>query len=163
MERREQLIRCLFWALEFTFAVGICFCLFFRPRHEQIAYNGLFPNSEQNAMYALLMLAVFLAELVMGERNRGINAWYAAGVGTACYLLAVTEEPFFCAVGIAMLLFFFSLCSGKQKDFFRYAWDRKNDGGAVCGRYRGMRCAFLTAVAARSAFRSVWSSRMKFI
>ena len=139
MERREQLIRCLFWALEFTFAVGICFCLFFRPRHEQIAYNGLFPNSEQNAMYALLMLAVFLAELVMGERNRGINAWYAAGVGTACYLLAVTEEPFFCAVGIAMLLFSFLYALVSKKTFFVFFGIGKTmaalfvAGIAVCG------------------------------
>lgn len=139
MERREQLIRCLFWALEFTFAVGICFCLFFRPRHEQIAYNGLFPNSEQNAMYALLMLAVFLAELVMGERNRGINAGYAAGAGTACYLLAVTEEPFFCVVGIAMLLFSFLYALVRKKTFFGMRGIRKTmaallmAGIAVCG------------------------------
>lgn len=73
--------------LELCFGLTIVFCMLFRQKKTAVYYNGVFTNAEDSAMYSLLMLAVFLAELgwALREKKR-MRSWVLYGIGAAASL-----------------------------------------------------------------------------
>lgn len=73
MRYPEQLLGELSEALEIDFGLSLCVCLFFRPKLLAVAYNGIFRNPEDNAMFALLMTLVLWIEIerMMFARKKG--------------------------------------------------------------------------------------------
>lgn len=63
MEHPYRMIQNILTALEFTFLVGTVYCMIFRMKKPAVDYNGLFRSPEESAMYAVLMLCVFLVEM----------------------------------------------------------------------------------------------------
>lgn len=63
MEKKEEMIYNMLDALEKTFWAAVAYCMLFRAKYPGIHYNGIFPNPEEFAMYAVLMLSVFLLRM----------------------------------------------------------------------------------------------------
>lgn len=89
-------------ALEFIFPIVCLYCMVFRRKKIGISYNGPFRSPEDLAMYASLMVSVFLTELdalfyqVVSEKEKKASkycACYAAGAAASLYFVLRAEEP----------------------------------------------------------------------
>lgn len=63
MDKPIRMLRNMMEALEYTFFLGIVYCMVFRVKRPAIEYNGMFRSPEELAMYGILMAVVFLTEM----------------------------------------------------------------------------------------------------
>lgn len=107
--KQETVIYEMMQALEIIFGIAVIYCMLFRTKKLTIRYNGVFHNSEEFAMYAVLMLAVFLAEcarLFQGKGNLRKSIYYLSGAGISLYfVIRASDEYGYIAAGAVLFLF----------------------------------------------------------
>lgn len=104
----ENILCEMMQALEIDFVIATIFCMLFRTKKLTIRYNGFFNSSEYFAMYAVLMLAVFLAEIdKMIRRKESLKKYgaYVTGAAVSFYFLlrASNESGYVAAAGILLI------------------------------------------------------------
>lgn len=136
----EKLISEILWALEVDFGIALLFCMIFRTKKLAVRYNGIFPDSQQFAMYAALMLAVFLVEIgnLPGQKNLFRKSiWPVTGAALSLFFLqrAGSRSGF---VTLAVLLGIFVIWNYYRRE----DWLREWKTFAVCGFKAGLIAVF---------------------
>ena len=89
MEQRDRMLKDIMSALEITFFIGIVYCMAFRIKKPAIDYNGMYKRPEELAMYAILMMVVFLTRMDwLAEQNINedlISGQNKEGIFFACF------------------------------------------------------------------------------
>ena len=100
MEKKEEMIYNMLDALEKTFWAAVAYCMLFRAKYPGIHYNGIFPSSEEFAMYAVLMLSVFLLRMDGDIRKSAVGkiffwkyAMHISGGAAAFYFTLRSGNP----------------------------------------------------------------------
>ncbi|MCI8483828.1 MAG: hypothetical protein HFH41_05765 [Lachnospiraceae bacterium] len=105
----ESILYEIMQALEIDFIIATIFCMLFRTKKLTIRYNGFFNSSEYFAMYAVLMLAVFLTEIDrMIRRKESLKKYVAYVTGAAVslyFLLRASNESGYAAAGGILIIF----------------------------------------------------------
>lgn len=113
MQHPEFVLWDMLAALEIIFFISIICCLLFRPKLPAVQYNGVFKNPEENAMFAVLMLAVFGIEMVHGVQKelRGTKMFFCIFGGLlSAYMIVRTEtKAGILAAALIMLIFVWSV------------------------------------------------------
>lgn len=136
----KKLISEILWALEVDFGIALLFCMIFRTKKLAVRYNGIFPDSQQFAMYAALMLAVFLVEIgnLPGQKNLFRKSiWPITGAALSLFFLqrAGSRSGF---VTLAVLLGIFVIWNYYRRE----DWLREWKTFAVCGFKAGLIAVF---------------------
>lgn len=109
MERPEQLLYEMVQALEIDFGVAVLYCMFFRSKLLAIRYNGIYNNSEQFSMYAVLMLSVFLMEIGRNMKKkphmRSLSLYITGAAVSFYFILRSASRLGYVAAVIAVLVF----------------------------------------------------------
>lgn len=116
MEQPKQIRNDMIRGLEWTFPVVVVWCMFFRQKIDGIFYNGIYANREDMALYALMMLVVFLAEIfyyLCYSRSHVKERWigvYIVGTVLSIWFLWQTQvRSALIAGGVVLVLFFYML------------------------------------------------------
>lgn len=121
MERPKQMRNDLIRGLEWTFFPVVIYCMFFRQRTEGVSYHGAYCNQRDMALYLVVILIAFLAELfyslVYSREKKGMeNIAYICGSAVAIYLLWQTGAAMcIAAAGMTLLVFFYKLLNRKKR------------------------------------------------
>lgn len=96
-------------ALEIDFWIAVLYCMLFRTKKLTVRYNGIFLHSEEFAMYAALMLSVFLVEsarLFSGKGGLRKSVYYLTGAAISLYfVIRASNESGCIAAGLILFLF----------------------------------------------------------
>lgn len=118
-KKQETLLYEIMQALEIDFGIAVAYCMLFRTKKLTIRYNGIFRDSEEFSMYAVLMLAVFLAELARhfpGKRSLRKFTYYLSGAAISLYfVIRASNESGFIAAGLVLLLFAIRQIRGRRE------------------------------------------------
>lgn len=128
--KSQETARSFMIALEITFAITTAFCMIFRIKGMAIYYNGVFCSPDENAMFASLMVSIFLMELkqllvhrTSSKRNTQKYILYITGMSIAAYFV-LRSESVVGYVAIGMVTLHFCLCYFSQ---FKFLWkDRRS-------------------------------------
>lgn len=121
MERPKQMRNDLIRGLEWTFPPVVVYCMFFRQRTEGVSYHGAYCNQRDMALYLVVILIAFLAELFYSlvysrEKKCLETVAYICGGAVAVYLLWQTGAAMsIAAAGMALMVFFYKLLNRKRR------------------------------------------------
>lgn len=115
MEHPKAIRNNMIHGLMATFPIVIVYCLLFRQKYQLVFYNGVFSTRKEMALYALMVLIAFLAELFYYLRYEGAAfkkkiVLYGVGTAVSCYFLQQTGVvTCMAAAAVVLLLFLYKL------------------------------------------------------
>lgn len=80
----EAVLEEIFSALKILFWPGVLFCFFCRQKKGAILYNGIYRDSKEFAVYALVMFFIFVSDYIfLSEENYKKSQTWLCGLGAA--------------------------------------------------------------------------------
>lgn len=93
---RKYVLEDMFQALQILFWPCVIFCLFCRQKRGGVLYNGIYKDSKEFAVYALVMFVIFLSYFIRTcERNKEkkyVIWFWELGMALCGYFLLVSGE-----------------------------------------------------------------------
>lgn len=108
MRQPQQLLEDMARSLRMLFWPGLLFCIFCRRKMGAILYHGLFRDSDTFAVYAVLMLLIFLAGLsrcFSQGSSAGHKRYYGLGILVSWYYLLSSGSAVCLLLGGAFTVF----------------------------------------------------------
>ena len=113
----DMMLRKILRGLEDTLPFIVLYCVCFRPIKDGGGYHGCFTNREGMALYAVALVAAFLAELYNDEKGRDVCR-SICGLAVSWYFLIAAGKKGCIVIGAAltgcMLLMY--ICKNKKID-----------------------------------------------
>lgn len=129
LECSEKVLSEMMEALEIVFGITLLICVLFRPKLLAVQYNGIFRNSEDNAMFALLLVVVLgiTLEQQMYMKRFGLKmSLCLTELALAVYMVLRAENKAGYVILVMLIVMFACRFMGEWKQWYGYL--KKNLG-----------------------------------